>query len=171
MNDALSRPMVEAMRAISSHPAAASDIGIEPKELIKLVHRGFAEADRKPFHPNIYRITPRGEALVELLNAPIVFYPSDGPVRRIQQIVASHFSIPLVEMWSQRRSRGVARPRQVAMYFARELTPMSLPNIGQRFGKRDHTTVIHAIRKVEELIAANSEFAADINVLREALEQ
>jgi chromosomal replication initiator protein len=55
------------------------------------------------------------------------------------------------------------------MYFARELTSLSLPNIGQRFGKRDHTTVIHAIRTVEKLCSESAEFAADIAALREAL--
>jgi chromosomal replication initiator protein len=72
-------------------------------------------------------------------------------------------------MWSARRDRGVARPRQVAMYLARELTPMSLPCIGRLFGKRDHTTVIHAIKTVERLIATDTEFAADVAVLREEL--
>ena len=68
------------------------------------------------------------------------------------------------------RARAVARPRQVAMYLAKQLTPRSLPEIGRKFGGRDHTTVIHAIKKVEELLAADKAFAEDVEMLRRMLE-
>ena len=71
----------------------------------------------------------------------------------IQQCTARRFDIPMREMVSARRHRSVARPRQVAMYLSRELTPRSLPEIGRRFGGRDHTTVIHAIERIEALRA------------------
>ena len=74
-------------------------------------------------------------------------------IDEIQRRVAEHFNIRLSEMTSERRARAVARPRQVAMYLAKQLTTRSLPEIGKKFGGRDHTTVMHAVRKIEELIA------------------
>src|SRR5690348_16182149 len=85
-------------------------------------------------------------------------------ISRIQQVVSEFFEIPEREMRSCRRFRDVARPRQIAMYLARELTPKSLPDIGRRFGNRDHTTVIHAIKTVEHLINIDADFAADVDV-------
>ena len=72
-------------------------------------------------------------------------------------------------MQSSRRARNVARPRQIAMYLAKQLTSRSLPEIGRKFD-RDHTTVMHAVRKVEELIVEDSSMAESINDLRHALE-
>ena len=73
------------------------------------------------------------------------------------------------DMHSDRRARTVARPRQVGMYLAKHLTQRSLPEIGRKFGGRDHTTVIHAVRKVEELMAMDPGFAEDIELLRRTL--
>jgi chromosomal replication initiator protein len=73
-------------------------------------------------------------------------------------------------MGSARRARSVARPRQIAMYLAKQLTSRSLPEIGRKFGGRDHTTVMHAVRKVEELNAKDSAFAEDVELLRRMLE-
>lgn len=87
----------------------------------------------------------------------------------IQRQVAEHFSIRLADMHSARRARNVARPRQVAMYLAKQLTPRSLPEIGRKFGGRDHTTVMHAVKKVEELIAEDPTFAQDVETLRRGL--
>lgn len=90
-------------------------------------------------------------------------------VARIKEVVAAHFDLPIIEMTSARRSRQVARPRQIAMYLARELTPKSLPDIGRLFGGRDHTTVIWAIKQVESLIEADAEIANDVDLLRAKL--
>lgn len=76
-------------------------------------------------------------------------------IAAIQAAVAAHFAIPVAEMVSQRRGREVARPRQVAMFLAKQMTPKSLPDIGRRFGGRDHTTVIHAVRQIERLSQAD----------------
>jgi len=84
--------------------------------------------------------------------------------------VAEHFNIRLADMSSPRRARAVARPRQVAMYLAKHMTSRSLPEIGRKFGGRDHTTVMHAIRKIEELSAADSVLAEDIRLIRRVLE-
>lgn len=83
----------------------------------------------------------------------------------IQREVCDHFRIPSMEMQSPRRSREVARPRQVAMYLAKQLTVRSLPEIGRRFGNRDHTTVIHAIRQIEHLRKVDSDLDADVRVI------
>jgi chromosomal replication initiator protein len=91
-------------------------------------------------------------------------------IDEIQKRVAEHFNIRLADMHSARRARAVARPRQVAMYLCKQLTPRSLPEIGRKFGGRDHTTVMHAVRKVEELLAADQAMAEDVELLRRMLE-
>ena len=88
----------------------------------------------------------------------------------IQRKVAEHYNIRLTEMASARRSRAVARPRQVAMYLAKQLTSRSLPEIGRRFGNRDHTTVLHAVNKITELMTEDPAFAEDVTLLRKMLE-
>jgi chromosomal replication initiator protein len=91
-------------------------------------------------------------------------------IEEIQKRVAEHFAIRLADMHSPRRARAVARPRQVAMYLSKQLTSRSLPEIGRKFGGRDHTTVMHAVRKIEELRASDNSFAEDIDLLRRMLE-
>ena len=91
-------------------------------------------------------------------------------IEEIQKRVAEHYSIRLADMHSPRRARLVARPRQVAMYLSKQLTSRSLPEIGRKFGGRDHTTVMHAVRKIEELRASDHGFAEDIDLLRRMLE-
>ncbi|MBA3898525.1 MAG: chromosomal replication initiator protein DnaA, partial [Sphingomonadaceae bacterium] len=91
-------------------------------------------------------------------------------IDEIQKRVSDHFSIRQAEMVSARRARAVARPRQIAMYLAKQLTPRSLPEIGRRFGGRDHTTVIHAVKQIERLRAADSEIDADVRTLMRVLE-
>ncbi len=90
-------------------------------------------------------------------------------IDEIQRKVAEHYNIRLSDMHSARRARQVARPRQVAMYLAKQLTARSLPEIGRKFGGRDHTTVMHAVRKIEELTGDDASFAQDVEVLRRAL--
>ena len=91
-------------------------------------------------------------------------------IEDIQKRVAAHFNVRLADMFSERRSRSVARPRQIAMYLAKQLTQRSLPEIGRKFGGRDHTTVMHAVRKVDELRAQDQAFAEDVELLRRMLE-
>jgi chromosomal replication initiator protein len=91
-------------------------------------------------------------------------------MEEIQKRVAEHFNIRLADMHSARRARAVARPRQVAMYLCKQLTPRSLPEIGKKFGGRDHTTVMHAVRKIEELLVSDRSLAEDIELLRRMLE-
>jgi chromosomal replication initiator protein len=91
-------------------------------------------------------------------------------IDEIQKACAAHFRIDQSEMRSQRRARAVARPRQVAMYLAKKLTPRSLPEIGRVFGGRDHSTVIHAVKTIEAMRLDNPEMDADIRTLQRQLE-
>ncbi len=90
-------------------------------------------------------------------------------IDEIQRKVAEHYNLRLSDMHSARRARSVARPRQVAMFLSKQLTARSLPEIGRKFGGRDHTTVMHAVRKVEELCEADPQIAQDVDVIRRAL--
>ena len=91
-------------------------------------------------------------------------------IEEILRKVADHYNLRMSDLLSARRARQVARPRQVAMYLAKTLTSKSLPEIGRRFGGRDHTTVIHAVRKIEELRATDGQIAEDVELLRRMLE-
>lgn len=92
------------------------------------------------------------------------------PVATIQALVSDHFKIPLAEMQSKRRAREVVRPRQVAMYLSKQLTRQSMPEIGRRFGGRDHTTVLHAVRQIEKLRAIDDDLNAAVTALQISLE-
>jgi chromosomal replication initiator protein len=88
----------------------------------------------------------------------------------VQQKVASFYNLRLTDLVSARRTREVVRPRQVAMYLAKQLTLRSLPQIGRKFGKRDHTTVIHAVRKIEELRRSDPQLDQEIETIKRLLE-
>jgi chromosomal replication initiator protein len=90
-------------------------------------------------------------------------------IDNIQRTVADYYKIKVSEMYSKKRTRNVARPRQVAMALAKELTHMSLPDIGDAFGGRDHTTVLHACRKIAQLRNTSNEMTADIASLLKVL--
>lgn len=88
-------------------------------------------------------------------------------IDNIQRVVAEYYKIKIADLNSKRRSRSVARPRQVAMYLAKDLTNHSLPEIGDAFGGRDHTTVLHACRKIKELLESDADIREDVkNLLR-----
>ncbi len=91
-------------------------------------------------------------------------------VEEIQRKVAEHFNIRLSDMLGPKRTRTIARPRQIAMYLSKELTSRSLPEIGRRFGGRDHTTILHGVRRVEEMRATDSQINEDVELLRRLLE-
>ena len=97
-----------------------------------------------------------------------------GPERRItvdeiQKTVADHFNLKQADLLSERRTRSVARPRQMAMYLCKQHTTRSYPDIGRRFGGRDHTTVLHGVRKIEELMAQDDQIARDVEALTRKL--
>jgi chromosomal replication initiator protein len=91
-------------------------------------------------------------------------------VEEIQRKVSEHYNIRLSDMIGPKRLRTYARPRQIAMYLAKQMTSRSLPEIGRRFGGRDHTTVMHGVKRVEELKVQDGQIAEDLEMLRRALE-
>ena len=106
------------------------------------------------------------ECLVDVLRAS----ERRATVEDIQRKVAEHYNIRLADMIGPKRPRAIARPRQVAMYLAKQLTTRSLPEIGRRFGGRDHTTIIHGVRKIEELMQTDRQLAEDLALLRRLLD-
>lgn len=89
----------------------------------------------------------------------------------IQRVVARHYNVSKSDLLSSRRTRTIVRPRQIAMYLAKVLTPRSLPEIGRRFGGRDHTTVLHAVRKIEGLIVGDITLAEEIELLKRMIDE
>jgi chromosomal replication initiator protein len=106
------------------------------------------------------------ETLADLLRA----HEKKLTIDEIQRKVAEHYRLKMTDLLSARRAREVARPRQVAMYLAKKLTPRSLPEIGRRFGGRDHTTVMHAVKRIEELRVTDREIDADVSHLTRLLD-
>ncbi len=106
------------------------------------------------------------ECLADILRASDRKVTIDEIIRK----VADHYNLRLNDILSPRRARSVARPRQIAMFLAKRLTSKSLPEIGRSFGGRDHTTVIHGVKKIEELRAVDSQIAEDVELLRRMLE-
>ena len=105
------------------------------------------------------------EALKDLL----VIQNRQVSIENIQKTVADYYKIKVAEMYSKKRNRAIARPRQVAMALAKEFTQLSLPDIGEAFGGRDHTTVLHACRKIEELKESDGGINRDVVVLQQIL--
>ena len=92
-------------------------------------------------------------------------------IEDIQRVVARHYNVSKADLLSSRRTRTIVRPRQIAMYLAKVLTPRSLPEIGRRFGGRDHTTVLHAVRKIEGLIEGDKTLADEIELLKRMIDE
>lgn len=92
-------------------------------------------------------------------------------IEDIQRVVSRHFNVPKADLLSARRTQTIVRPRQIAMYLAKTMTPRSLPEIGRRFGGRDHTTVLHAVRKIEDLVGNDPRLAEEIELLRRLIDE
>ncbi len=121
-------------------------------------------------HANLFGRNVTLEATQEVLHDILKAHDRRVTIEEIQRRVAEHYNIRLTDMSSARRARAVARPRQVAMYLAKQLTSRSLPEIGRKFGNRDHTTVMHAVSRVAELMERDSSFGEDVELLRRMLE-
>lgn len=117
------------------------------------------------FHKQPITVELAKEALKDLL----AIQNKQVSIENIQKTVADFYRIKLVDLLSKKRTRAIARPRQVAMHLARELTQMSLPEIGAAFGGRDHTTVMHACKTIENLRGVDAAFNADFNLLNQIL--
>jgi hypothetical protein len=90
-------------------------------------------------------------------------------VDRIKRAVAKEYNTTCMEIDSDRRTKEIVRPRQVAMYLAKTMTLMSLPQIARRFNGKDHTTILHGVRKIEKLVAVDPELAAKVQIIRDAI--
>jgi chromosomal replication initiator protein len=117
------------------------------------------------FHGRQISLEVAKEALKDLLHA----HNRQLSIEHIQKTVADYYKIKVADMHSKKRTRVIARPRQVAMWLAKELTPMSLPAIGEAFGGRDHTTVLHACRTITELRLGDHQLNHDVHVLTQVL--
>jgi chromosomal replication initiator protein len=121
-------------------------------------------------HANLFDRQLTMETAHEVLHDVLKAYDRKVTIQEIQKRVSDHYNIRVAEMSSARRARNIARPRQVAMYLAKQLTSKSLPDIGRHFGDRDHTTVMHAVSRVTELMSQDAAFGEDVELLRRMLE-
>jgi chromosomal replication initiator protein len=115
-------------------------------------------------HNKILNVNDCKNILKDLFNQAKVI-----TVDKIQNVVSNYFNIPLSDMLSQRRSRPLARPRQIAMFLAKKMTTRSLPEIGRRFANRDHTTVIHAVKTIVRLSEQDDEMKKNVNQIKSLL--
>jgi chromosomal replication initiator protein len=157
--------------------AARAGVDVPGKVLEFLAHKITSNVrelegalNRLVAHANLFGRPVTLEATHEVLHDILKAHDRRVTIEEIQKKVAEHYSIRLTDMSSARRARAVARPRQVAMYLAKQLTSRSLPEIGRKFGNRDHTTVMHAVSRVTELMERDGTFAEDVELLRRLLE-
>ncbi|PYD48768.1 chromosomal replication initiator protein DnaA [Novacetimonas pomaceti] len=157
--------------------AAASGVEVPAKVLEFLAHKITSNVrelegalNRLIAHANLFGRPVTLEATQDVLHDILKANNRRVTIEEIQRKVAEHWNIRLTDMSSARRSTVVARPRQVAMYLSKQLTSRSLPEIGRKFGNRDHTTVIYAVRRVMELMEQDPAFAEDVELLRRMLE-
>ncbi|WP_246748616.1 chromosomal replication initiator protein DnaA [Rhizobium setariae] len=122
---------------------------------------------RKSFEPDL-SIERVDELLAHLVGAG---EPKRVRIEDIQRVVARHYNVSRQELVSNRRTRVIVKPRQIAMYLSKTMTPRSFPEIGRRFGGRDHTTVLHAVRKIEELISGDQKLSHEIELLRRLINE
>ena len=140
----------------------ATEVTSSVREMIGALNRILAFTKISTKSPNINECK-------KILKDFISFNNKTIDVELIQNVVASHFNLKIHELLSPRRSRSLARPRQIAMYLAKQHTSNSLPDIGRKFSNRDHTTVIHAVKKVNELIKNNNDIRQSVSDLKKKL--
>jgi chromosomal replication initiator protein len=140
----------------------ASEITSNIREMVGALNRVLAFSKINTKSPTIYECK---RILKDFINSN----SKSINVESIQNMVASHFNLNIQELLSQRRSRSLARPRQIAMYLAKLYTTNSLPDIGRKFSNRDHTTVIHAVKKINELIKKDDEIRQNVAELKKKL--
>jgi chromosomal replication initiator protein len=121
-------------------------------------------------HANLFGRPITLETTQEVLHDVLKAHDRRVSIEEIQRKVCEHWNVRLTDLCSPRRARVIARPRQVAMYLAKQLTSRSLPEIGRKFGNRDHTTVMHAIARVSELIEKDPGFAEEVELIRRMLD-
>jgi chromosomal replication initiator protein len=163
--------------SILESKAARAGVPVPPKVLEYLAHKITTNVrelegalNRLVAHANLFGRVITLETTQEVLHDILRAHDRKVTIEEIQKKVSEHFNIRQTEMTSARRARAVARPRQVAMYLSKQLTTRSLPEIGRKFGNRDHTTVMHAVSRINELMAADGDFAEGVELLRRTLE-
>ncbi|WP_159590162.1 chromosomal replication initiator protein DnaA [Chelativorans xinjiangense] len=145
-----------------------------PQEVLEHVARAVTGSGRElegAFNQLVFRHSFEPQITLERIDeilGPVcrVGEPRRVRIEDIQRIVARHYNVSKTELLSNRRTRTIVKPRQVAMYLAKVMTPRSLPEIGRRFGGRDHTTVLHAVRKIEGLSGNDGQLAQEIELLK-----
>ena len=140
----------------------ASEVTSSIREMVGALNRVLAFSKINTKSPTIYECKRILKDFINSNNKLI-------NVELIQNLVASHFNLNIQELLSPRRSRSLARPRQIAMYLAKQHTTNSLPDIGRKFSNRDHTTVIHAVKKIEELIKKDNDIKQNVFELKRKL--
>ena len=140
----------------------AKEVTSSIRELVGALNRVLAFSKINTKSPSIYECK---KILKDFINSG----SKSINVEAIQNLVASYFNLNLQEMLSPRRSRSLARPRQIAMYLSKQHTTNSLPDIGRKFSNRDHTTVIHAVKKIDELIKNDNEIKQNVEEIRKKL--
>ena len=157
--------MTDILRNINLEEQVINYIAIESKtnirELIGVLNRVIAFGR---VHNKTLSISDCKNILKDVFNQIRVI-----TVDKIQNVVSNYFNIALSEMLSQRRSRPLARPRQIAMYLSKKMTSRSLPEIGRRFANRDHTTVIHAVKTITRLSEQDDEMKKNISQIKSLL--
>jgi chromosomal replication initiator protein len=163
--------------SILESKAARAGVPVPPKVLEYLAHKITSNVrelegalNRLIAHANLFGRVITLETTQEVLHDILRAHDRKVTIEEIQKKVAEHYNIRQTEMTSARRARAVARPRQVAMYLSKQLTTRSLPEIGRKFGNRDHTTVMHAVSRINELMQADGDFAEGVELLRRTLE-
>ena len=165
MRVAILKKKAEALRVLVDDDVAfliAKNLRSNVRELEGALNKVVAYAR---FHGRQIGLEVAKEALKDLLHA----HNRQLSIEHIQKTVADYYKIKVADMHSKKRTRVIARPRQVAMWLAKELTPMSLPAIGEAFGGRDHTTVLHACRTITELRLGDAQLNHDVHVLTQVL--
>ena len=140
----------------------ATEVTSNVREMVGALNRVLAFSKINTKSPNIYECK---RILKDFINSNV----KSVNVEFIQNLVASHFNLNIHELLSPRRSRSLARPRQIAMYLAKQYTTNSLPDIGRKFSNRDHTTVIHAVKKIDELIKKDNEIRQNVIEIKKKL--
>ena len=140
----------------------ASEVTSSIREMIGALNRVLAFSKINTKSPTIYECKRILKDFINSNNKSI-------NVEFIQNLVASHFNLNIQELLSPRRSRSLARPRQIAMYLAKQHTTNSLPEIGRKFSNRDHTTVIHAVKKIDELLKNDNNIRESVATLKKKL--
>lgn len=150
-----------------------------PANILSHVARNITASGRElegAFNQLLFRLSFEPTLSIERVDELLGHLVNAGEPRRvriedIQRVVAKHYNVSRQELVSNRRTRVIVKPRQIAMYLAKTLTPRSFPEIGRRFGGRDHTTVLHAVRKIEDLITGDTKLSHEIELLKRLINE